>query len=76
MPILLVLRRPRGWRPDHPLTCSASRCTLPTLTEEYNAPSSGRSARNTRQDAFCCAGDRDPGDRVPRALEVPGSNKT
>lgn len=26
--ILLVSRRPRGWRPDHPATCSGSRCTL------------------------------------------------
>jgi hypothetical protein len=28
--ILPVSQRPRGWRPDHPVTCSGDRCTLPT----------------------------------------------
>jgi hypothetical protein len=40
--ILLVSQRPRGWRPDHPVTCSGSCCTLSTSDSgQYNASSSG-----------------------------------
>jgi hypothetical protein len=25
---ILLVSRPQGWRPDHPITCSGNRCTL------------------------------------------------
>jgi hypothetical protein len=43
--ILLVSQRPRGWRPDHPVTCSGNRCTLPTCD-------SGQYKRNLAQRAL------------------------
>lgn len=32
--LLVSLRDHEGWRPDHPVTCSGSRCTLSTVLLE------------------------------------------